>query len=229
MNTRREFLKLGSVTLVAAGLFAPRSLFASAAGEPLLGVGFAPALPGPGEWAALADAESMLGSDPSFLRYGAQVSIRGFSRGASYAENPGGVELAALFPRSGSADAYRCFHAFSMTGSGTGSPIAFTMPVAAANGLRFRVKRLSATGERRRIASAVSPAGDEQLVALAVNSGGDARLQGGVYVFAFREGTFDREPAWPNYRVVNNGGLLSVPYLDVSYVVLEVDYRMIVA
>jgi hypothetical protein len=225
MNTRREFLKLGSVTLVAAGLFGPRSLFAASGELPLLGVGFGRSIPGPGEWVALDAATSLLGSDPAFLRNGARLAIRGSSRVSSHAGDPSGIEFAPLFPNlSGGSDAYRCFHAWSMKGSDLSGSISFTMPVAATNGLTFRIKRLAATGERRRIASAI-PADDEQRVTLTLDSGSGIKLQAGVYIFAFREGTFDREPAWANYRIVNESGALTVPHLDLSYLVLEVDYR----
>lgn len=230
MNSRREFLRISSTTVIAlaaTGLLDPRSLFAASTPAPLLGIGHAAGFPFDGAPTRLGYASSLLASDPGFLSHGARLSVAGFGRSEKHANDPGGILFSPVFPvLSRTPENYPRFQAWSYNGSSCAGAISFTMPVTAANGLQFVVSRLEPKSDKRRAAAnAVVIAPPESRVSLALNSGGDAKLQGGVYVFAFREDATDREPAWPNYILKNNGGVLSVPNLDVSHMILVVDYE----
>jgi hypothetical protein len=99
------------------------------------------------------------------------------------------------------------------------------MPVTAKDGVQFAITRAGSNSSKRRIVGAVPARAEEQsIVSLGVNSGGDAALRGGVYVFAFREDPADREPPWSQYVVRDTAGVLSVPNLNVTYLVMLVDY-----
>jgi hypothetical protein len=229
MNTRREFLRITStaaLAVTASGLLDSRSLFAATSGGPLLGIGFSDVFPSEGRNVRLGAASQIMGSDPTFLSRGARLSILGFGRAEKYAEAPGGIEFSAIFPiLSRTPDHYPLFRAWSCSGDAYGSPISFRMPVTAKDGVQFAITRVDGSSSKRRITgAAAAPAEERSIASLGVNSGGDAALRGGVYVFAFREDTADREPAWSQYVVRETAGMLSVPNLNASYLVMAVDY-----
>jgi hypothetical protein len=229
MTSRREFLRISSTAafaVAASGLIDSHSIFAATSNAPLLGIGYGEAYPEAGRTVRLGPASAIMGGDPAFLRRGARLSLLGFGRAEQYAGAPGGIEFSPIFPiLSRTPENYPLFHAWSFSGDDFSGPISFRMPVTAKDGVQFAISRTGSNRSKRRISGAMpAPAEERSIVSLGVNSGGDAALRGGVYVFAFREGAADREPAWSQYVVRDDAGALSVPDLNVTYLMMCVDY-----
>src|SRR5262245_48855961 len=106
---RRDFLKAGSAAAIGLSAVAvsPQRLFAAAIGDrtlrPLLGVGFAPSIPEPGESVRLMAADKVLVGDPAFISRSARVTIRSFSRATRHESMPGGAGIDAVYPVIGKA------------------------------------------------------------------------------------------------------------------------------
>jgi hypothetical protein len=234
MTTRREFLRISSsaaLAVAASGLVDSHSIFAATSNAPLLAIGYGDTYPAAGRTVRLGPVAANMGGDPTFLSRGARLSLLGFGRAEQYAGAPGGMAFCPIFPvLSKTPENYPLFHAWSYCGDGSGGdtfggPITFRMPVTAKDGVQFAISRTGSKVSKRRITGTVPPPAEERsIVSLGVNSGGDAALRGGVYVFAFRESAADREPAWSQYVVRCCDGALSVPNLNVSYLVMLVDY-----
>lgn len=222
---RREFLRISATAvagIAATSLISPTSLFAAGANTPLLSIGYSPSIPDDGQRVSLVSAADILSSDPGFLRSRARVTVAGFSRHPRREKEIGGIQLDAVFSvLSRPADKYPHFNAWSYNGNGDStsyaSPISFTMPVTATDGVAFVLRRVGGAPDN-------PDAGNESRVQLGVNSDGDAKLARGVYVFALRETGADTPPSWSRFSVSNAGGILTVPSLGISYVVVKIDY-----
>ena len=229
---RREFLRLSATAalgVAASGLIDPARLLADSTETlPLLSIGFAE-LPESGARTRLGAADSMLISDPSFLGRGAAVKIAGFGRGSRTDIQNGGIQFDAVYPVfSRSSDRYPRFNAWNLdTRDGVrteGNRVRFTMPVTATGGLQFLIHRRADVTPVDPTKPAAPSVSQQNQVSLSLSSGSGPKLQRGVYVFAFRESVSDSAPAWSRYAVENDNGVLSVPGLDVSYVVVHIDY-----
>jgi hypothetical protein len=230
---RREFLRISATAVAgvaASTLVSPSSLFAAPMNVPLLGIGYSSSIPERGQRTSLISAANgVVASDPTFLSKHARVTVAGFGRAARYAKEPIGVELDAIFPvLSRTPDKYPTFHAWSYAATGNpedhGGTISFKMPATAADGLTFIIQ------QTRPGAASSDPAKPPALsevrsrVQLAINGDGEAKLARGAYVFAIRESAADSTPVWPYLSLENENGLLRVRGIDVTYVVVIVDY-----
>src|SRR5258708_21580346 len=102
---RRESLgtsPTAAVGIAATGLINPKSLFAAttsgSAFQPLLSIGYAPAVPWNGNSAPLRSAESNLTPDPYFITRGARVAVLGSNRSPNQKNAPRSLYLDAIFP-----------------------------------------------------------------------------------------------------------------------------------
>lgn len=220
---RRDFLRVSATALAgiaATNLIDPASLFAASSSLPLLSIGYAPSIPERGMHIELSAAANILSPDPTFIGRGARVAIAGYGRSARHENEPGGVQIDAIFPvLSRTPETYPHFHAWNTSG-GT---ITFTMPVTATDGIGFLVHRMG--GEKNSDPTkAPAPGLEQNRVQLGVNSGGDARLTRGAYVFAFREDGSDSAPNWSRLALLNTDGFLTVPAIGVSYAVVTINY-----
>ncbi len=236
---RREFLRISSTAVVgiaATGLINPKSLFAAttsgSAFQPLLSIGYAPAVPWNGNSAPLRSADSNLTPDPYFITRGARVAVLGSNRSPNQKNAPGSLYLDAIFPaNSGAASEDSRFGFWSVAGHSVrdsfSNRVSFQVPVLATTGLAFlaRYKRPALVSAPL---SNEPPPLEQDNVPFTLSLGGvpGPKLQGGVYVVALREAGGDSSsiPDWERLRIINNGGNVVVADATFTYVVMTVDY-----
>jgi hypothetical protein len=224
---RRDFLKAGSAAAIGFSFvtLSPGSLFAAPAGDrgvsAFLSLGYASDVPEDGKSVRLAAADKVLVGDPTFISRGARVTVRSFARAARSQGVRGGAGLDVIHPVIGYApEKYPRFHAWAYSVDknldNIGGPIAFTVPVTATQGLQMVV---------RRVTFDVNEPVNETPLALTLGSQlGAAKLQRGVYVFAFSESASDSVPSWSSHSVTAEGGQLIVDTKAFSYAVVTIDY-----
>lgn len=217
MNTRRDFLKLGSVAV--AGLSLPASAVAALAKLPakLLSAGYASAEPQEDEIVWLTPASRLLAGDMTFLKTDAQITIRS----SFAAKRPGGTapRIAAIdvaFPAVGyQPDAYPTYRAYQH-GTASSGPVAFRVPVEATTGLQLLFTTLNPDADPAQIQQ------PDDMVRFALGSTtGDEKLQRGVYVVAYGEPGVAN---WSAVPITRHGRDIVVPNATFSYVVFNVDY-----
>src|SRR5579884_1751136 len=151
---RREFLKIASVTTLAAavpsGFLRAMPIGApDAAGDPLLSIGYADALPKAGDEVRVRAASSLLSGDPSFISRGARVKFSTFARAEQYRnQRANGIAVDVVFDAlSYTPERLPRFRAFSFAGRESGDqasgPIAFNVPVTATGGLQLVTRRMT--------------------------------------------------------------------------------------
>jgi hypothetical protein len=220
---RREFIKAGS--LAAAGLALPGPLLEAAPSPralPVLSVGHSAGVPSAGERVRLRSAKDLLTGDPSFISQSARLRIGNFARAARFADAPGGVDLAVVFPSYGfRPEDYPQFRAWRFRHAGgrrsTSHAVSLTVPVTPADGLRMVFLAPQAAAD-----------GSQDLSVLALDTGVGSKvmkLQRGVYVVALREADGEREPNWNRHILTcgENGLSLDSPGLF-THLILTVDY-----
>lgn len=230
---RREFLRLSATAAVgvaASGLIQPSRLLAEGTDSlPLLSIGFA-SLPEPGTRKYLADASSMLMSDPSFISHRAEVRIAGSGMGARSDMQNGSIVFDVVYPvLSRKPEDYPHFSAWTLHAENgvrsTSSGVRFSLPVTAKDGVQFLIHRQSAGAKSDDPTKQPAPSTTQQSrVSLSLASGDGPKLQRGVYVIALRESATDRAPYWQGLVVENNNGHFTVPNLSVSHLIVTVDY-----
>ena len=233
---RREFLRIGTIGIVAGALtpniFAKSRAARNPGGEPLLSVGYAEKIPAAGESEGLQAASSTLAGDPAFIRRGARLSIESFSRAAKYRDTlSGGAAIDVVYPaNSYTPDHLPRFRAWSFAGREEGDtasgPIAFDVPVTATDGVQLVIRRMNLE-----VAETVAntPRGgalsDESSAVLSLGSDSrSAKLQRGAYVIAFREGFDDVVTSWNLFSLSNRAGQFVVTPAPFTYLVMTIDY-----
>jgi hypothetical protein len=235
---RREFLRIGTTAVIgiaATGLLNPKSLFAittgGAAFQPLLSIGYAPAVPWNGNSAPLRSADSNLTPDPYFITRGARVAVLGSGRSPNQTNAPGSLYLDAIFPaNSGAASESSRFGFWSVAGhpvrDSFSNRVSFQVPVLATTGLSFLARYKRPALVSAPLSNEPPPLEpDNVLFTLSLGGVPGPKLQGGVYVVALRETADDSSsPDWERLRIINNGGNVVVVNATFTYVVMTVDY-----
>ena len=221
---RRDFLELaaaGAIGLAFAGL-TPSDAAAAPALPPLLGIGYAPALPAAGRSIAMKDAASVLTPDPAFISRAARVSVAGGARKPKVAANAGALGLDACFPAIGyESSNYPRFTSWYAIGSSVTGPLSFRIPVVSTGGISFVARKVLAGST-----SSTVPPPDAASSRFTLSLGGAAgpKLQRGVYAIAFREDSKDVMPSWPGVSLVNRSGVYTLSGIKVSYALISIDY-----
>lgn len=224
---RRQFLKLASVAAVGVA-FSERNLFAASSSGivPLMGVGFAPSLPGNGYTVPMTDASSILSPDPAFINRAARVTVIGASRAKQHADATGGIGVDAYFPITGrEAGKYPRFSFWSAANESMTGPVSFRMPALATTGLTFvvrRVRQTTATGALNTV-----PALETETSPLTLSLGNveGPKLARGVYALAFREEDGDSAPSWGRMLLINQDGKYSLSgAAGLTYLLISVAY-----
>jgi hypothetical protein len=235
---RRSFLRMGSTAAlgVAALALTEPKLFAAAAGardprplNPVMLVGFAPALPATGESVRLSAADALLLPDPAFIARGARISVAGSARRRVDQGRFGGLAIDAVFPiESRRPESYPRFRFWAVTsrednGEGVSGPVSFVMTVPATSGLTFLAERTMPV-ESEPSAKAPPLGADVGRFTLSLLNGGGPKLQRGVYVIALRESNDQVLTDWSRFSVVNDHQQYSITGDAFSYVILNIDY-----
>lgn len=226
---RREFLRLSLVAAAgaAASGAVPLSLLGAASGsavDPVLSVGYGSGAPENDQAVRLGDAGGLLSGDVEFLRRSVLVTIGGFARGSKQRGVPTGHEVDAIFPAHGyTPEKYPRFRAWltvNETDDAISTVARFVLPVSSDGGAQFVVRRLASQAQK-----SAAPVWQESLLRLGLGvDSGVLKLQRGIYVVAFRDTAGDNVPNWSSYRLVRQGGALTIPSAPFSYVLLTVDY-----
>jgi hypothetical protein len=229
---RREFLRISSAAAMGLAVVAASEgkLFAATSSGvvPLMGVGYAPSLPGTGFSIPLASADSILSPDPRFISTGARVAVVGARRAAGRKNAPGGIGVDALFPVSHrqSNDPLH-FRFFSIAGrpdeDAISGPLNFTVQVPSTTGVALMVRRQRPTNVKE---SEAVPALESEVTPLTLSLGNVAgpKLTRGVYVLAFREEEGDSMSNWSRLTLATSESGYYVSGATFSYLILNVDY-----
>ncbi|HLJ74800.1 MAG TPA: hypothetical protein VKU62_09455 [Thermoanaerobaculia bacterium] len=234
---RRDFLKIASITTL--GLAVPSRLLRAmpistpdGAGEPLLAIGYAEAVPKAGENVRVRSASSVLTGDPSFLQRGARVKFSSFARAEQYRnQRANGVAVDVVYDAlSYTPSQLPRFRAWSYAGRESGDhvsgPIAFSVPVTATDGLQLVLRRMTA-GVAETAANAPRGVATENEISAKFTMSSDAgalKLCRGAYVIAFREGSADNLSSWNAFRLADDNGNLVLMPAPFTYVVMTIDY-----
>jgi hypothetical protein len=206
-SNRREFLRYSSTAAAgfAIAAMSQSALFAATQTlEPLLSVGFTPALPATS--VRLGNARSILVSDPTFITRDLRLCIHGGKRADKYQKLRGGVAIDPIYPTSGHD---RVFF-WSATRNCTTACGALVLPVEATNGASFSVKNLTTN--------------NESILNLGLLTRSDPKLRRGVYIVGVRETLADAVPDWSRFDLVREGNHFVIPNAPVSHAILSVDY-----
>ena len=236
---RRDFVRLGSATLVAAAAtsFVPSGIGAisgTSGASPLLSVGFAE--PVPGERLPVVAAGTFAAGDSRLARSGASVTVHGIRRHGS-GQRDRAVHLNALFPIGEATVPYL---AWSETGARAGRvtfrvPAAQQLTLTVDNRRRTSLKGVRSADVHRYLNSRDASAGEIPKVELSDEGkgmcvlalGGDGpKLRRGTYFLALRDSQWDRTPDWasmsadPQTLTLTRFGQPA----ELDYLVVSVDY-----
>ena len=220
---RRSFLATGckAAAGVAALALTQKSVFAAPASlNPLMSIGFAPALPENGASVRLSDAASLYLPDPAFISRGARVSVVGSARAAQHKNDDGGVAVDASMPAYGNPR-FRFWSAAGVTVSGN---LGFTVPVPATSGINLVARRVKQTTKKEETSTAPPPDLDPAPFTLSLGGVAGPKLQRGIYVVALRETATETISDWSRYSIVAKDGVYSVAGADFAWVMLKIDY-----
>jgi hypothetical protein len=204
-SSRRDFLRYSSTAAAgfAIAAMSQSSLFAAPqSGEPLLSVGFAPAIPR--DSVRLSSASRILSPDPTFLSRNLRLRIFGGGRAARYQQLSGGVAVDAIYP-TGNRVLFWSATRYCTTGGAS-----LVLPVESANGVSLSVRNLTAA--------------TESILDLGLLTKSNPKLRRGIYVVAVRESANDAAPDWSRFDLVRDGDRFFVANAPVSYAVLYADY-----
>lgn len=230
---RRNFLRTSSTAAIGFALLAaiPQRLAAASANNPfnpLLGVGYADALPPFGSSVRLTDASRVLTPDPTFISRRARVKIAGMHRGDDYRGTAGGLAVDALFPILGRTPAnYPRFRFWCLSGRESldvlSAPVAFTIAVPATSGINFIARRLKPGN----VAEATTPPAletDSGAFTLSLGNVAGPKLQRGVYTIALGESPSDRLTDWGAFTLAGQQYDWNIPGAPFAYLILKIDY-----
>jgi len=219
---RRRFLTTTAMGVTAFALAHKDALgAASASFNPLLSIGFAPALPANGTSVRLADAGSLYLPDPAFLSRGARVAVVGSARGAKHLGEAGGVAVDAVMPTLRAPVRFRFWGA---TESGASGNLSFTVPVVATSGIDFVARRMKQSSRKEETSTTAPADVDPAPFTLSLGSAAGPKLQRGVYVVALRESSSEVLTDWGRFSLVGNQGAYSVAGAGFAWVILKIDY-----
>jgi hypothetical protein len=230
---RREFLRISSAAAMGLAVVAASEvkLFAATSSGvvPLMGVGYAPSLPGTGFSIPLASADSILSPDPRFISTGARIAAVGAKRAAGQKNVAGGIAVDALFPVSHRQDSDPLrFRFFSIAGrpdqDSISGPLSYTVQVPSTSGVSLVVRRQRPAAETT---SNTPPALETEVTPLTLSLGNVAgpKLTRGVYVLAFREEAADTMSSnWNRFSLASGDAGYYVSGATFSYLILNVDY-----
>lgn len=228
---RRQFLRISSAAAVGltVAVLSEGDLFAAPPIVPLIGIGYAAALPKPGFSVRMADASTVVTPDPTFISRRARVSVVGGAHQPKGGPPDGGIAVDALYPVRGRDFAhyvrFRFWNAIGGTTSDSVSGnVSFRMPVVATSGISFIARRIHPSDAA--VVTTPPPLESENSAfTLSLGAMPGPNLQQGVYTFAFREdGNDGVNGGWSRVSLSNQGGVYTLSDVTATYLILNISY-----
>jgi hypothetical protein len=192
---RRTFI--AASTVAVAGLAAPNAFAAEAVAEaPMVAVGYFGGVAAVARRSnarqSLIAAETLTTSDPSLVRTGARVSVRGLWQRPESRARRGSYAIEVNYAVAGAAERlpfYAWMQATTVHGSTGASPASFIAPVDATGTVELNVRRDGGTDRAAKLSFSVT------------SRAGAYMLDRGTYVIAFLEAG-DPIPDWRSMELV---------------------------